>query len=211
VGRHERVLQDDKLANPAIPFKAALLTPQQQLEPFLHPDSLPSQNSPPNSPSNLVDQTTLTNSLKMADQDPQYITSLEALNSLSSTHKYLILDFTATWCPPCKAIAPLFSKLAKEFAIPNVLAFAKVDVDDASEVAQQFGVTAMPTFLFLVDGEAKGVPVEAVAEGGSVSKDDEGRVVQIRGADPRALTAVVTEVARLAKEEGGEQKEVSSL
>ncbi|KAK3301700.1 thioredoxin-like protein [Chaetomium strumarium] len=147
----------------------------------------------------------------MADQeDPiHHITSLSSLAPLSSTHKYLILDFTAQWCPPCKAIAPLFSRLAKESAVPNVLAFAKVDVDEAPDVAQKFGVTAMPTFLFLVDGEPKGVPVEAVAAVPSVSKDDEGRVVQIRGADPRSLVAVVQEVARLAKEEaegGGEEK-----
>ncbi|KAK4239572.1 hypothetical protein C8A03DRAFT_32334 [Achaetomium macrosporum] len=140
----------------------------------------------------------------MADQETvQHITSLESLSSLTSTHKYLILDFTAVWCPPCKAIAPLFGKLAKEFAVPNVLAFAKVDVDEVPDVASKFGVTAMPTFVFLVDGEAKGVPVEAVAAGGSVSKDDQGRVVQIRGADARNLVSVVQEVGRLAKEEGG--------
>ncbi|KAL2131087.1 hypothetical protein VTI74DRAFT_5561 [Chaetomium olivicolor] len=147
--------------------------------------------------------------------EPTLIPSLSALDALTSTHKYLILDFTAQWCPPCKAIAPLFGKLAREFSVPNVLGFGKVDVDEAPDVASKFGVTAMPTFVFLVDGEAKGVDVskgQGIGGGGVVLLNEEGHgegkkvVGMIRGADARNLVAVVAEVGRLAKEEAGEPK-----
>lgn len=52
-------------------------------------------------------------------------------------------------CPPCKAIAPLFDKLASENTTSGKLAFAKVDVDAARDVAKLYKVSAMPTFLLL--------------------------------------------------------------
>jgi len=61
----------------------------------------------------------------------------------------VVIDFFADWCGPCKRVAPLFIELAKKF--PNIV-FLKVDVDSAEEVAEGFGVTALPTFLFLNKG-----------------------------------------------------------
>ena len=49
-----------------------------------------------------------------------------------------ILYFTATWCPPCKAIKPVYEKLAKEY--PEV-AFGKIDIDDNQETAAEFEVS----------------------------------------------------------------------
>lgn len=63
-----------------------------------------------------------------------------------------IVDFTAKWCGPCKAIAPHFAKMAKDF--PDVL-FVKVDVDECEEVTQEAGIEAMPTFQSYVDGKKK--------------------------------------------------------
>lgn len=137
--------------------------------------------------------------------EPIDIPSLAALDTLLSTNKYLVLDFWAVWCPPCKAMSPMFTKLAQEHAVPGVLAFGKVDVDEAPDVASKFGVTAMPSFLFLVDGDAeKGVEVgEAVVGGGLVKvAEAAGNVVKaIRGADPRNLKAVVEVLGGLAKAE----------
>ncbi|XP_029470811.1 thioredoxin [Rhinatrema bivittatum] len=59
--------------------------------------------------------------------------------------KLVVIDFTATWCGPCKNIAPIFEQLAKQN--PDVL-FFKVDVDEAQDVAAFCEIACMPTFLF---------------------------------------------------------------
>lgn len=60
----------------------------------------------------------------------------------------VVLDFFATWCGPCKRIAPAYEALAAEF--PSIV-FMKVDVDEATDLAEKFGVNAMPTFVLLHD------------------------------------------------------------
>ncbi|EAQ88836.1 hypothetical protein CHGG_05455 [Chaetomium globosum CBS 148.51] len=133
----------------------------------------------------------------------QTIPSLEALDALTATHKYVILDFTAQWCPPCKAIAPLYQKLATEHATAGALAFGKVDVDEAQPVAAKFKISAMPTFLFLVDGEPAGIDVGAPLAGKQTvlrteGSGPDGPLVAIRGADPASLVGAVKKVAELA-------------
>lgn len=63
--------------------------------------------------------------------------------------KLMVVDFTATWCGPCRMIAPMFEKLAAENA--DVI-FIKVDVDDAQDVAAECKIQSMPTFKFFKDG-----------------------------------------------------------
>uniref|UniRef100_A0A1A8GXU6 Thioredoxin n=1 Tax=Nothobranchius korthausae TaxID=1143690 RepID=A0A1A8GXU6_9TELE len=65
-------------------------------------------------------------------------------------NKLVVVDFTATWCGPCRRIAPLFEKLANEHA--DVI-FVKVDVDDAADVSGACGIRCMPTFQFYKNGE----------------------------------------------------------
>merc|ERR1712190_504539 len=60
--------------------------------------------------------------------------------------KLVVVDFYATWCPPCKAIAPEIEKLAKEHE--GAVVFLKVDVDKAEDAAADNGISAMPTFIF---------------------------------------------------------------
>ena len=69
----------------------------------------------------------------------------EALKS----SKLVVFDFTATWCPPCKMIAPKFEAMSNE--MPDV-DFYKIDVDENEETAQHCKINCMPTFQFYRDG-----------------------------------------------------------
>lgn len=62
----------------------------------------------------------------------------------------LVIDCFATWCGPCKVIAPHVVTFAKTY--PNVR-FYKLDVDELADVAQELGITAMPTFVVYRNGE----------------------------------------------------------
>ncbi|KAI8810943.1 thioredoxin-like protein, partial [Cladochytrium replicatum] len=61
-----------------------------------------------------------------------------------------VIKWTASWCPPCKMIAPVYSQLAQKF--PQVET-VEVDVDKVQDAARMNGITAMPTFQFYVNGQ----------------------------------------------------------
>ena len=67
-----------------------------------------------------------------------------------SQDKLVVVDFTATWCPPCQAIAPKFAEHAEEVKAYAVL--VKVDVDDNAETAEACEISCMPTFQFYKNG-----------------------------------------------------------
>ena len=62
-----------------------------------------------------------------------------------------VVDFFATWCGPCKLYSPILDKLADE-KLPGVN-FAKVDVDQAQDIAKQYGIEAMPTTIIFEGGK----------------------------------------------------------
>jgi len=78
----------------------------------------------------------------------KHVLSASELDQLLSSHpdRLTVIDFWATWCGPCHAIAPLFETLSKQY---KHAAFCKVDIDKLKEVAQKYKVTAVPTFVFV--------------------------------------------------------------
>lgn len=63
-----------------------------------------------------------------------------------------LVDFGATWCGPCQALAPTIEELAGEWADKGVK-IGKCDVDEAPDLAAQFGIMSVPTIVFFKDGE----------------------------------------------------------
>lgn len=62
-----------------------------------------------------------------------------------------LIDFWAVWCGPCRMIAPTIEELATDYS--GKATIAKVDVDEAPGLAEQFGVSSIPTLLVLKDGK----------------------------------------------------------
>lgn len=66
--------------------------------------------------------------------------------------KPAIVDFTATWCGPCRSIAPILEEIAKEYKDDIII--YKVDVDKCRDIAHAFGISSIPAILYIpVDGE----------------------------------------------------------
>merc|ERR1719218_55407 len=85
--------------------------------------------------------------------------------------KLVVVDFTASWCPPCQMVAPKFAEHAE--AVKDYAVLVKVDVDENAETAEACGIEAMPTFQFFKNGE---------------------KVHQIRGADWEGVKAKIEEL-----------------
>jgi thioredoxin-like negative regulator of GroEL len=71
-----------------------------------------------------------------------HINDTSQFNKFIASATYTVVDFYADWCGPCRAIAPLFAKLAQTESKPGRLQFCKVDVDACQDVARKYGVTA---------------------------------------------------------------------
>ncbi|TYH01054.1 hypothetical protein ES288_A09G026800v1 [Gossypium darwinii] len=71
-------------------------------------------------------------------------------NSVKESPKLMVIDFSASWCGPCKFMEPVLNEMAAKFTDVD---FVKLDVDGLPDVAQEFGVQAMPTFVLVKQGK----------------------------------------------------------
>ncbi|ORY24880.1 PITH domain-domain-containing protein [Naematelia encephala] len=113
-------------------------------------------------------------------RDPSMVPDVTEIQSTSqydgivkslSPSQLLVIDFHATWCGPCHAIAPVYDELATRF---THVKFVKIDVDGQRELAQRFGIRAMPTFKFIKAGR---------------------EIAEIKGANPPQLKSLVSQHA----------------
>ena len=79
-----------------------------------------------------------------------HIESLEQFNDFIKEGVSLV-DFYATWCGPCRMLSPIVEETESEYK--DKVKFAKLDVDDLSEIAAQYAINAIPALLFFKDGQ----------------------------------------------------------
>src|SRR5271170_7723770 len=89
------------------------------------------------------------------------LTTSEEFASFTKDNKLAIVDFSATWCGPCKQLAPKFEELSQE--IKNI-SFAKVDIELLPSVAEELDVEGVPTLVLFKDGKEVDRQVGAIGK-----------------------------------------------
>jgi len=84
----------------------------------------------------------------------QVISSQEFNNLVEHVEGIAVVDFFATWCGPCKMLAPVFQEVGNE--LEGKAKFYKIDIDESLDIARQFNVSTVPTIIIFRNGE----PVE---------------------------------------------------
>jgi thioredoxin 1 len=95
-------------------------------------------------------------------EEPIHVTDSAFDKTVLQSTVPVIVDFWATWCGPCRTIAPTLEKLAKEYA--GKLVVAKMDVDQNQQTPGHYGVQSIPTLLFVAKGKVIHQQIGAVPE-----------------------------------------------
>ncbi|KAJ3099414.1 hypothetical protein HDU97_003204 [Phlyctochytrium planicorne] len=95
------------------------------------------------------------------------VATADEFKSQINSGKVVVVDFYATWCGPCRVIAPKVEEFSQKY---TDAVFLKVDVDEVPDVAESAGIRAMPTFQIFKDGK---------------------KIAEVVGADPVKLNAAI--------------------
>ncbi len=91
------------------------------------------------------------------------ITNENFSTEIAQAKQSVVIDVYATWCGPCQQMMPIFDEISKELS--EKYKFAKLNIDEAREIAIQYNISSVPTFIFIKDGKVVG------KETGYMSKD----------------------------------------
>jgi thioredoxin 1 len=108
-------------------------------------------------------------------EEPIHVTDAEFEKLVLQSSLPVIVDFWAPWCGPCRMVAPVLDKLAKEQA--GKLIIAKINTDEDSDWAMKYGVQGIPTMLFVADGKIVHRQVGALPEG--MLRDVIGQFIEV--------------------------------
>jgi thioredoxin len=100
---------------------------------------------------------------KIVNEMPVMELTSQDFDQKKSENELFLVDFWAEWCGPCKSMHPIFSRMAKKY---KSVRFARVNVDNAQDIARRYGVQSIPTFIMFKNGEVANTMVGAVGEPG---------------------------------------------
>jgi thioredoxin 1 len=114
--------------------------------------------------------------------EPVHVTDAAFEKTVLQSKIPVIVDFWAPWCGPCKMVAPILDKVAKDYE--GKLVVAKVNTDENQEWAGRYGVQGIPTMLFVAEGKVLHRQVGAVPEG--ILREALDQFLDVAGKKPAA-------------------------
>jgi thioredoxin 1 len=99
---------------------------------------------------------------------PMHFSDANFEHDVLQSDKPVLVDFTATWCGPCRMIAPIIDEMASEYAGRAVI--GKMDVDENPEVSMNLGIRSVPTLMIFKGGKMVDMQIGAVGKQKLVEK-----------------------------------------